>query len=77
MSKWTHKEALGWHDGTITPGSTELAMSSSYNVIARRHFDFPNDEQAANYVVAYAVGISCPAQIWQLRDTAAGYRPPA
>jgi hypothetical protein len=38
---------------------------------------FPNDEQAANYVVAYAVGILCPAQIWQLRNTAAGYRPPA
>lgn len=81
-----------------------------YNVIVRRHFDFPNndalaygfgicdkvtrgvpypevmadtkrdvfpnDEQAANYVVSYAVGILCPAQIWQLRNTAAGYRPP-
>jgi hypothetical protein len=82
-----------------------------YNVIVRRHFDFPNndaigygfgicdkvtqgvpyadvmadvkrdvfpnDEQAANYVVSNAVGILCPAQIWQLRNTAAGYRPPA
>jgi hypothetical protein len=80
-----------------------------YNVIVRRHFDFPNndalgygfaicekitrrvsysdvmsdvkrdvfpnDEQAANYVVSYAVGILCPAQIWQLRNLAAGYRP--
>jgi uncharacterized protein DUF732 len=36
----------------------------------------PNDEQAANYVVSNAVGILCPAQIWQLRNTAAGYRPP-
>jgi hypothetical protein len=37
---------------------------------------FPNDEFAANYLVSYAVGILCPAQIWQLRNTAAGYRPP-
>lgn len=37
----------------------------------------PNDEFAANYLVSYAVGILCPAQIWQLRNTAAGYRPPA
>jgi hypothetical protein len=80
-----------------------------YNVMVRRHFDFPNndalgygwgicdkvtrgvpypevmgdtkrdvfpnDEGAANYVVSYAVGILCPAQIWQLRNTAAGYTP--
>ena len=37
----------------------------------------PNDEQAADYVVSNAVGILCPAQIWQLRNSAAGYRPPA
>ncbi|TPG36535.1 DUF732 domain-containing protein [Mycolicibacterium hodleri] len=37
---------------------------------------FPNDEQSANYVVSYAVGILCPTQIWQLRNSAAGYRPP-
>jgi hypothetical protein len=36
----------------------------------------PNDEQAANFVVSNAVGILCPAQIWQLRNSAAGYRPP-
>lgn len=36
----------------------------------------PNDEFAANYLVSNAVGILCPAQIWQLRSTAAGYRPP-
>jgi hypothetical protein len=36
----------------------------------------PNDEQAADYVVSNAVGILCPAQIWQLRNSAAGYRPP-
>lgn len=81
----------------------------TYNVIVRRHFDFPNndaigygfgicdkvrsgvgysqvmsdvkrdvlpnDEGAANYVVSYAVGILCPGQLWQLRNTAAGYTP--
>ena len=38
---------------------------------------FPNDEFAANYVVSNAVGILCPAQIWNLRNSAAGYRPPS
>jgi hypothetical protein len=35
----------------------------------------PNDEFAANYLVSYAVNLLCPAQIWQLRNSAAGYRP--
>jgi hypothetical protein len=82
----------------------------TYDVIVRRHFDFPNndaigygygicdkvgsgvayprvmddvkrdvspnDEDAANYVVSNAVGILCPAQIWQLRNSAANYPPP-
>lgn len=81
----------------------------TYNVVARRHFAFPNndalgygfgicdkvaqgrpyadvmtdvkrdvlpnDEASANYLVSYAVGILCPAQISPLRDSAAGYRP--
>jgi len=37
----------------------------------------PNDEFAANYLVSYAVNLLCPAQIWQLRNSAAGYTPPA
>ena len=37
---------------------------------------FPNDEFAANYLVSNAVGILCPAQISNLRNSAAGYRPP-
>jgi hypothetical protein len=36
----------------------------------------PNDEQSANYLVSNAVGILCPAQIWQLRNSAAGYQAP-
>jgi Protein of unknown function (DUF732) len=37
----------------------------------------PNDEFAANYLVSYAVDLLCPAEIWQLRNSAAGYQPPA
>lgn len=37
----------------------------------------PGDEFAANYLVSYAVSLLCPEQIWQLRNSAAGYRPPA
>jgi hypothetical protein len=33
----------------------------------------PNDEFAANYLVSYAVGILCPAEIWRLRNSAANY----
>jgi hypothetical protein len=36
----------------------------------------PNDEFAANYLVSYAVNLLCPAQIWQLRNSAAHYQPP-
>jgi Protein of unknown function (DUF732) len=36
----------------------------------------PSDEFAANYLVSYAVNLLCPAEIWQLRQSAAGYRPP-
>jgi len=37
----------------------------------------PSDEFAANYLVSYAVNLLCPEQIWQLRNSAAHYRPPA
>ncbi len=37
----------------------------------------PNDEFAANYLVSYAVNLLCPAQIWQLRNSATHYQPPA
>lgn len=36
----------------------------------------PSDEFAANYLVSYAVNLLCPSLIWQLRNSAAGYRPP-
>ncbi|BBX65140.1 hypothetical protein MSAS_43140 [Mycobacterium saskatchewanense] len=37
----------------------------------------PADEFAANYLVSYAVNLLCPGQIWQLRNSAGHYRPPA
>lgn len=37
----------------------------------------PNDEFAANYLISYAVNLLCPALIWQLRNSAAHYGPPA
>jgi hypothetical protein len=36
----------------------------------------PNDEFAANFLVSNAVNLLCPAQIWQLRNSAANYQPP-
>ncbi|WP_428339049.1 DUF732 domain-containing protein [Mycobacterium sp.] len=36
----------------------------------------PNDEYAANFLVSYAVSQYCPEQIWQLRNSAAGYQAP-
>jgi hypothetical protein len=81
-----------------------------YDVVARRHYGFPNgdalaegygicdkvrrgegygqvtgevksevtpsDEFAANYLVSYSVQLLCPDLIWQLRNSAGGYRPP-
>ncbi|MGH3635543.1 MAG: DUF732 domain-containing protein [Mycobacterium sp.] len=35
-----------------------------------------SDEFAANYLISYAVNLLCPAQIWQLRNSAAHYQPP-
>jgi hypothetical protein len=35
----------------------------------------PNDEFATNYLISYAVNLLCPELIWQLRNSAAGYRP--
>jgi hypothetical protein len=37
----------------------------------------PNDDFAANYLVSYAVNLFCPAQLWQLRNSAANYIPPS
>jgi hypothetical protein len=36
----------------------------------------PKDEYAANYLVSNAINLLCPAQIWQLRNSAGGYQAP-
>jgi hypothetical protein len=106
--------ALGLVGQMLAPQAAAVPapeVEYTYNVVVRRHFDFPNndalgygfgicdkvirgasyadvmgdfkrdvlpnDEGAANYVVSYAVGILCPERIWQLRNSAAGYRPVA
>jgi hypothetical protein len=35
-----------------------------------------SDEYQASYLITQAVNELCPAQIWALRNSAAGYRPP-
>jgi len=35
-----------------------------------------SDEYQASYLITQAVNELCPAQIWTLRTSAAGYRPP-
>jgi hypothetical protein len=40
-------------------------------------FDFDNpDEYQACYLITQAVNEICPVLIWQLRNSAANYRPP-
>jgi hypothetical protein len=67
-------DALGYGRGIcdiVTGGSPYAAvMGQVKNDVT------PNDEFAANYLVSYAVNLLCPAQIWQLRNSAAGYQPP-
>ncbi|WP_322859858.1 DUF732 domain-containing protein [Mycobacterium europaeum] len=46
-------------------------------IMAEVKADFGNsDEYQASYLISQAVGELCPAQIWQLRQSAAGYLPP-
>lgn len=56
----------------------EVGRGDSYaSVLSDTQRDVaPNDELAANYLVSYAVNLLCPALIWQLRNSAAHYRPP-
>jgi Protein of unknown function (DUF732) len=56
-----------------------ITQGSSYGqVIAEVKNDVsPSDQFAANYLVSNAVNLLCPEQIWQLRNSAANYQPPA
>ena len=47
------------------------------NIVADVKTDFSTSDQfQAPYLIAQAGGELCPAQIWGLRNSAAGYRPP-
>jgi hypothetical protein len=73
--EFPNNDAIGYGFGIcdkVTRGESYPAVMGDV-----KRETLPNDEFAANYLVSYAVGILCPAQIWQLRNSAAGYRPPA
>lgn len=54
------------------------AGQSYAGVMAGVKADFASaDEYRASYLVTQAVNELCPALIWQMRNSAAGYRPPA
>ena len=73
--EFPNNDALGYGWGICDKVSR--GMSYRDVMLDVKHDVLPDDEQASNYVVSYAVGILCPAQIWQVRQSAAGYRPPA
>jgi hypothetical protein len=62
--------AHGICDKVANGASYAQVMSDTKNDVR------PNDEYSANYLVTNAVNIFCPAQIWQLRNSAANYVPP-
>jgi hypothetical protein len=56
----------------------KVAAARSYALIVgdvKADFD-TTDEYQATYLISQAVQELCPAQIWQLRNSAANYRPP-
>jgi Protein of unknown function (DUF732) len=57
---------------------TNIGSGRSYaDVIGQIKSDFNNpDDYQASYLITQAVNELCPALIWQLRNSAATYRPP-
>ena len=55
----------------------EVGRGKSYAHVMEQTKDevTPNDEFATTYLISYAVNLLCPDLIWQLRNSAAGYRP--
>ena len=57
--------------GKISTGETFASLMADVKA------DFNNsDEYQASYLISQAAQELCPEQIWQLRNSAAGYRPP-
>jgi hypothetical protein len=57
---------------------TDIGSGRSYDAVMGRiksDFDNPDDYQAS-YLINQSVNELCPALIWQLRKSAATYRPP-
>jgi hypothetical protein len=72
--EFPNNDAIGYGFGIcdkVTRGESYAAVMGDV-----KNETLPNDEFAANYLVSYAVGILCPAQVWTLRNSAAGYQPP-
>jgi hypothetical protein len=72
--QFPNNDAIGYGFGICD----KVARGQGYPAIMGdvKRETLPNDEFAANYLVSYAVGILCPAQIFALRNSAAGYVPP-
>src|SRR6478735_7197122 len=75
----------GYHfadaDDALTYGRgvcARIGSGQSYaDVMGQIKSDFDNpDEYQASYLITQAVNELCPALIWQLRNSAANYRPP-
>jgi Protein of unknown function (DUF732) len=72
--EFPNNDAIGYGFGIcdkVTRGESYAAVMGDV-----KNETLPNDEFAANYLVSNAVGILCPAQVWALRNSAGGYRPP-
>lgn len=68
-------------DAAIAYGNgvcAKIAAGSSYGqIMGDVKADFANpDEYQASYLISQAANELCPALIWQLRKSAAHYRPP-
>ncbi|MEE6140124.1 DUF732 domain-containing protein [Mycobacterium sp. 050128] len=72
---FVNNDAIGYGFGICGKIANGVMYANVMNDVKRDVL--PNDEASANYVVSYAAGILCPDLIWQLRNSAAGYRPPA
>jgi hypothetical protein len=67
-------DALGYGYGicdNVTRGTSYAQMASNV-----RNDLATNDEYDVTYLISNAVDTLCPAQIWQLRNSAQHYRPP-
>nr|WP_051073930.1 DUF732 domain-containing protein [Mycobacterium sp. JS623] len=70
----TANAALGYGYGICDKVSAGRAYAQ---VMGEVKADFEtSDEYQASYLINQAVNELCPAQIWQLRNSAAHYRPP-